>query len=152
MDKRQSKGKREVVLYVSYECIPPNSQGVRCGDDFLSYLATTISRSGRLFIPNVRTKSKKLTATYGFIKATSQEERNASPITPSDWHSYWWRRNHTNGLQNRLGIGFPNACCVHAKDTSSNQAAFIGAISSHGMRAGAKLGHRTPRERGFAAE
>jgi hypothetical protein len=29
-------------------------------------------------------KIKKLTAIYGFIKATSQEERNASSITTSD--------------------------------------------------------------------
>jgi hypothetical protein len=44
----------------SYECIPPNSQGASdAGDDLLSYLATTISCSGRLFIPNVRTQSKK---------------------------------------------------------------------------------------------
>ena len=69
---------------LSYECIPPNSQGRPMRGRFLSYLATTISCSGRLFIPNVRTKSKNLTATYGFIKATSQEERNAPPITTSD--------------------------------------------------------------------
>ena len=63
----------------------PTRRIVRCrGDDFLSYLATTISCSGRLFIPNVRTKPKELIAVYGFIKATSQEERNASPITISD--------------------------------------------------------------------
>jgi hypothetical protein len=36
------------------------------------------------------------------------------------------------GYKIDLGIGFPNAYCVNAKDTSCNQATFIGAISSDG--------------------
>jgi hypothetical protein len=68
----------------SYECIPPNSQGVRCGDDFCLTWQLPSAAQVAFSFPTFVQNQKKLTATYGFIKATSQEERNASPISTSD--------------------------------------------------------------------
>jgi hypothetical protein len=68
----------------SYECIPPNSQG-RPMQGMIFVLPGNYHQLLRSPFHSQRScKIKKLTATYGFIKATSQEERNASPITISD--------------------------------------------------------------------
>ncbi len=92
----------------------------------MSYLATPLSWLGRIFIPNVRTKSI-VTAVYSLLKATSQEEPNTSYPTCHIFRLTFavGGRNHTNRLQQRLGIGFRNACSVYIRDTdpqSSNMA------------------------------
>jgi hypothetical protein len=57
------------------------------GDDFCLTWQLPSAAQVAFSFPTFVQNQKKLTATYGFIKATSQEERNASPITTSDRHA-----------------------------------------------------------------
>ena len=99
MDKRQIKKEKEVALQFPYECMSPVRMAFDAGNDFrlIWQPLTELLRSPCHF----PTHSKSF-----FYKATSQQERNASPLHDFRLTLALGGRNHTNRLLPGLTIGF----------------------------------------------
>jgi hypothetical protein len=128
----RAKGKRGSVICFRTNASRPTHKGVRCGDDFcLTWQLNQLLRS-----PFHSQRSYKIKKSYSDLRFyQGKRHRKSGMPHPSNTFRLTCDargRNHTNWLQNRLGIGFPNAYCVYAKGISSDQATFIGAISSCG--------------------